>query len=148
MRQRGMPRARRTAYSLSEAAVAAYSVWLTGMQSCLAPGAVMVRLICGDDEVAFSAGQGRAFGFALKLGRAGQCIQRYEGPWNDPNPPYFGGLQMDYSFMATYGPHLLGTKGTADKWTPLEQMWVAERAHRSGRGYYPWPNTARYCGLI
>jgi hypothetical protein len=27
-------------------------------------------------------------------------------------------------------------------------MWVAERAHRSGRGFYPWPNTARHCGLI
>jgi len=27
-------------------------------------------------------------------------------------------------------------------------MWAAERAHRAGRGFYPWPNTARYCGLI
>ena len=34
----------------------------------------------------------------------------------------------------------------ADHWTPIEQMWVAERAYRSGRGFYPWPNTARYCG--
>jgi hypothetical protein len=76
------------------------------------------------------------------------CIHRYEGAWNDPNPPYYGGLQMDYGFMATYGRHLLRRKGTADGWTPLEQMWVAERAHRSGRGFYPWPNTARYCGLI
>jgi hypothetical protein len=25
---------------------------------------------------------------------------------------------------------------------------VAERAYRSGRGFYPWPNTARACGLI
>jgi hypothetical protein len=75
------------------------------------------------------------------------CIHRYEGAWTDPNPPYFGGLQMDYSFMATYGRHLLRTKGTADRWTPLEQMWVAERAYRT-RGFYPWPNTARYCGLI
>jgi len=32
--------------------------------------------------------------------------------------------------------------------SPLEQMWVAERAYRNGRGFYPWPNTARYCGLI
>jgi hypothetical protein len=76
------------------------------------------------------------------------CIQRHEGAWNDPNAPYYGGLQMDLSFQRTYGPSLLRRKGTADKWTPLEQMWVAERAHRSGRGYYPWPNTARYCGLI
>lgn len=76
------------------------------------------------------------------------CIHRYEGAWNDPNSPYYGGLQMDLEFQQTYGPELLKAKGTADNWTPIEQMWVAERAHRSGRGFYPWPNTARYCGLI
>jgi len=76
------------------------------------------------------------------------CIHRFEGAWTDPNAPYYGGLQMDISFQRTYGHELLRKKGTANHWTPLEQMWVAERAHRSGRGYYPWPNTARYCGLI
>jgi hypothetical protein len=76
------------------------------------------------------------------------CIHRYEGAWKDPNPPYYGGLQMDLSFQRAYGRDLLRKKGTADRWTPLEQMWVAERAYRSGRGFYPWPNTARYCGLI
>jgi hypothetical protein len=76
------------------------------------------------------------------------CIHRYEGAWHDPSPPYYGGLQMDIGFQQTYGRELLRRKGTANNWTPLEQMWVAERAHRSGRGYYPWPNTARYCGLI
>ncbi|HEU5278639.1 MAG TPA: hypothetical protein VFU26_07025 [Gaiellaceae bacterium] len=76
------------------------------------------------------------------------CIHRFEGAWNDPNPPYYGGLQMDLSFQRTYGRHLFATKGTADRWTPLEQMWVAERAHRAGRGFFPWPNTARFCGLI
>jgi hypothetical protein len=76
------------------------------------------------------------------------CIHRYEGSWNDPNPPYYGGLQMDVQFQRTYAPALFRLKGTADHWTPLEQMWAAERAHRSGRGFYPWPNTARYCGLI
>jgi len=76
------------------------------------------------------------------------CIQRYEGAWDDPKPPYYGGLQMDVHFQRTYGRDLLGRKGTADKWTPLEQMWVAERAHRAGRGFYPWPHTARLCGLI
>jgi hypothetical protein len=80
--------------------------------------------------------------------RAWLCIHRFEGSWTDPNPPYYGGLQMDLGFQRTYGRHLLATKGTADHWTPLEQMWVAERAHRAGRGFYPWPNTARYCGLI
>jgi hypothetical protein len=76
------------------------------------------------------------------------CIHRLEGAWNDPNPPYYGGLQMDLGFQRRYGPHLLAQKGTANNWTPLEQMWVAERAHRAGRGFYPWPNTARSCGLI
>ena len=76
------------------------------------------------------------------------CIHRFEGAWNDPNPPYYGGLQMDLGFQRTYGGGLLSRKGTADHWTPLEQMWAAERAHRSGRGFYAWPNTARYCGLI
>lgn len=80
--------------------------------------------------------------------RAWLCIHRYEGPWNDPNLPYYGGLQMDIAFQRTYGRDLLRRKGTADKWTPLEQMWVAERAHRSGRGFYPWPSTARACGLL
>lgn len=75
------------------------------------------------------------------------CIHGYEGAWNDPNAPYYGGLQMDYEFQASYGPELLRAKGTADHWTPLEQMWVAERAYKT-RGFYPWPNTARYCGLI
>jgi hypothetical protein len=76
------------------------------------------------------------------------CIQRHEGAWTDPNAPYYGGLQMDISFQRRYGPELLRRKGTADNWSPLEQMWVAERAHRSGSGFYPWPNTARYCGLM
>jgi hypothetical protein len=76
------------------------------------------------------------------------CIQRYEGSWTDGGGPYYGGLQMDLGFQRTYGLALLQRKGTADRWTPLEQMWVAERAHRAGRGFYPWPNTARVCGLI
>ncbi len=80
--------------------------------------------------------------------RAWLCIHHYEGSWRDPNPPYYGGLQMDVQFQRTYGGAIFRLKGTADHWTPLEQMWTAERAHRSGRGFYPWPNTARYCGLI
>ena len=55
---------------------------------------------------------------------------------------------MDISFQRTYGAEILRRKGTANNWSALEQMWVAERAHRSGRGFYPWPNTARSCGLI
>lgn len=61
---------------------------------------------------------------------------------------FYGGLQMDLSFQRTYGADLLRKKGTANRWTALEQIWVAVRAHRSGLGFYPWPNTARSCGLI
>jgi hypothetical protein len=81
------------------------------------------------------------------------CIHRYErhpaqGWATRTGNGYYGGLQMNIGFQRTYGSELLRRKGTADRWTPLEQMWVAERAYRSGRGFYPWPNTARYCGLI
>jgi hypothetical protein len=81
--------------------------------------------------------------------REWECIHHYEGSWTAATGNgYYGGLQMDISFQRTYAPQLFRKKGTADRWTPLEQMWVAERAHRSGRGFYPWPNTARYCGLL
>ena len=81
------------------------------------------------------------------------CIHRYErhpgqGWATRTGNGYYGGLQMDISFQRTYGGELLRRKGTANRWTPTEQMWVAERAYRSGRGFYPWPNTARNCGLI
>ncbi len=75
------------------------------------------------------------------------CIHHYEGSWRDSGDPYWGGLQMDRGFMSTYAPRELLRHGLADRWTPLEQMWVAERAHRT-RGFYPWPNTARSCGLL
>ena len=74
------------------------------------------------------------------------CIHHYEGSWADPNSPYWGGLQMDLSFQETYGGWLLRHKGTANHWSPLEQIWVAVRASRA-RGFSPWPNTAHYCGL-
>jgi len=78
-----------------------------------------------------------------------QCIHSYEGSWeSNTGNGYYGGLQMDISFQRHYGSWLLRRKGTADRWTPIEQMWVAERAHRSGQGFSPWPNTARACGLI
>jgi hypothetical protein len=76
------------------------------------------------------------------------CIHRYEASWTDAGPLYYGGLQMDLGFQHAYGAALLARKGTANHWTPLEQMWVAERALNSGRGFWPWPNTARICGLL
>ena len=81
------------------------------------------------------------------------CIHRHE---RDPRQGwrtrtgngYYGGLQMNIDFQRTYGRELLRRKGTADRWTAIEQMWVAERAYRSGRGFHPGPNTGRSWGLI
>jgi hypothetical protein len=85
--------------------------------------------------------------------KAWLCIHRYErhpeqGWATRTGNGYYGGLQMDIGFQRRYGGELLRRKGTADRWTRLEQMWVAERAYRDGRGFYPWPNTARACGLL
>ena len=62
---------------------------------------------------------------------------------------YYGGLQMDWSFMRTYGPDKLARYGGRDAryWAPADQLAVAMRAVRT-RGYYPWPNSARACGII
>ena len=81
------------------------------------------------------------------------CIHAHEGAWNDPNPPYWGGLQMDMPFQRVYGPEYLRRWGTADNWPPDRQMHAADRAHDGfggfgGRGFTPWPNTARMCGLL
>jgi hypothetical protein len=75
------------------------------------------------------------------------CIHSHEGSWTDTGDPYWGGLQMDRAFMSAYAPAHLLRRGYANTWTPLEQMWVAENAYRK-RGFGPWPNTARMCGLL
>jgi hypothetical protein len=79
---------------------------------------------------------------------AWRCIHRHEGHWKDPHAPYYGGLQMSRQFQRAFGRYLLRLKGTANRWSPAEQMWTAERAHRAGLGFHPWPNTARACGLL
>lgn len=76
------------------------------------------------------------------------CIHRYEGAWTaNTGNGYYGGLQMNMDFQRGYGPELLQAKGTANTWLPLEQIWVAERAWRV-RGFTPWPQTGRMCGLL
>lgn len=77
------------------------------------------------------------------------CIHRYEGAWDEnTGNGYYGGLQMDLSFQGSYGADFLRRWGTADNWPPWAQLQAAVRAYQSGRGFYPWPNTARACGLI
>jgi hypothetical protein len=77
------------------------------------------------------------------------CIHHYEGAWNaNTGNGYYGGLQMDLSFQARHGADFLRRWGTADTWPVWAQLQVAARAYQSGRGFAPWPNTARACGLI
>lgn len=82
------------------------------------------------------------------LVRAFLCIHRFEGSWTDPGKPYFGGVQMSLGFARTYGAEFYEAWGTPDRWPSFVQITVAMRAHLSGRGFHPWPNTARYCGLL
>jgi Transglycosylase-like domain len=76
------------------------------------------------------------------------CIHRHEAAWDDSGDPYWGGLQMDRGFMRAYGGDMIRRHrgGLADTWTPAEQIVVAERAYAS-RGFAPWPQTARSCGV-
>ena len=87
----------------------------------------------------------------LRLARfqAWVCIHRHEAAWNDGGDPYWGGLQMDRGFMRAYGGDMIRRHhgGLADTWTPAEQIVVAERAYAT-RGFAPWPNTARSCGVL
>lgn len=75
------------------------------------------------------------------------CIHSYEGDWDDSGYPYWGGLQFDMDFQRAYGPEFLARWGTADNWPPWAQVVAANRA-KASRGYSPWPNTARMCGLL
>lgn len=83
------------------------------------------------------------------LNDAFTCIHRYEGAWTaNTGNGYYGGLQMDIAFQSHYGADFMRLWGTADHWPPRAQIQAAVRAHQSGRGFYPWPNTARACGLL
>jgi hypothetical protein len=75
------------------------------------------------------------------------CIHVHESTnWHIVNPPYSGGLQFDSSFGSTYGPEYERLWGLAGHWPIWSQVVAAYRAWRS-RGYEPWPNTSRACGL-
>jgi hypothetical protein len=77
------------------------------------------------------------------------CIHHYEGAWNsNTGNGYYGGLQMNYGFMSRYGAEYLQRWGTADQWPAWAQIEASVRAYRAGRGFWPWPNTARVCGLL
>ena len=76
-----------------------------------------------------------------------RCIHEHEGSWGAATGNgYYGGLQMDYSFMRAYGGDYLRAFGPAQNWPASVQVAVAIKAYLS-RGFGPWPNTRRMCGL-
>jgi hypothetical protein len=79
-----------------------------------------------------------------------RCIHSYEGSWDAYNAagPYYGGFQMDASFMEHWGADKLHKYHGADarSWSVHDQMAVASRAVLH-IGFSPWPNTAAMCGL-
>lgn len=89
-----------------------------------------------------------AYQLAGLLTQPWACIHHYEGPWNaNTGNGYYGGLQMDVTFQLGYNPRAYAHYGTADRWPIRDQIVAARRAFRT-RGYTPWPNTARMCGLL
>jgi hypothetical protein len=83
------------------------------------------------------------------LERAFLCIHRYEAAWDaNTGNGYYGGLQMDLPFQSHYGGEYVAQYGTADRWPVWAQLEVAVRAYRDVGGFWPWPNTARVCGLL
>ena len=75
-----------------------------------------------------------------------QCVREHEGSWRDPNAPYWGGFQFSWDFHG-YGRKYFERLGTANHWPRISQVHAAYNGYRA-RGWSPWPNTARMCGLL
>lgn len=84
------------------------------------------------------------------------CLHKYEAgsswamtPYSNPpsGGPYWGGLQMNWDFMRTWGADMLRKYHgqPASAWSVHDQLVVAQRAWFV-RGYQPW-STAGACGL-
>lgn len=74
------------------------------------------------------------------------CIHHYEGSWTDTGGLYYGGIQFGYSEWLRFG-YPYTHKLYAYQATPLQQIWAGVRYWRIS-GFWPWPNTARECGLL
>jgi hypothetical protein len=75
-----------------------------------------------------------------------RCIHGHEAAWDDQHAPHYGGLQFDDDFQRTYGPGFFVRWGDAGNWPVWAQLIAAERAYQT-RGFGPWPNTRRMCGI-
>ncbi len=79
---------------------------------------------------------------------AAMCVHSKEGAWNNPDTSgagYYGGMQFDITTWLGNGGGTYASR--PDYAAPAEQLRVAYRTWQS-RGWSPWPNTARECGLL
>lgn len=88
-----------------------------------------------------------------KIERGLRCIQKYETPPPFPNwrtrtgNGYYGGLQMDLDFQKSYGRTYFNRWGTANNWPVWAQIKAGIRGAKARKGFNPWPNTRKPCGL-
>ena len=74
------------------------------------------------------------------------CVHAHEGAWNDPGPPYEGGLQFLLSTWLSVGGVVHGAHW-ASVASPREQLYRAWLVWlRDGRSWHEW-GTAGVCGL-
>lgn len=69
-----------------------------------------------------------------------------EGSWDAHNEGYGGGMQMDSTFQANYGPEFIAKWGPAGRWPVWAQLVAAWRGWQR-QGWGAWPSTSRACGL-
>lgn len=133
-----------TSYSERWSKSCVYTAWVAGLWQTRS-----YRL-----RLRFNTEMVRRRSYYVSLSNKWDCIHRNEGAWNsNTGNGYYGGLQMDLAFQRTYGSEFLARYGTANNWPIGVQLLVAERAYdgyngESARGFDPWPNTARACGLL
>lgn len=81
---------------------------------------------------------------------AADCIYREErgadGWETNTGNGYYGGLQADRSFQRTYGGTYYSRWGTANNWPWWAQLHMGFNGW-AARGWQPWPNTSKECGL-
>jgi hypothetical protein len=74
-----------------------------------------------------------------------ECIHGREGSWGaNTGNGYYGGLQFGAHEWRLYGGRYTSSANLA---TPAQQI-AAGITYHAVSGFYPWPNTARACGLL
>jgi hypothetical protein len=78
---------------------------------------------------------------------AADCVMSKEGTWTtNTGNGYYGAFQADRGFQRAYASDHYARWGTANNWPWYAQLEMAYRGWLF-RGWQPWPNTSRACGL-